>query len=159
MKQRHLMLLTLFAGAWSVSAAEAATHTFKKIQITDQFWCEGAYYGDFNHDGKRDICGGLFWWEGPGFKVRHAFRPGASKTSKTKKADGTEVTFPGYSGALGKVNDYSDNFLTYVYDLNGDGWDDIIVYGFPGTPVYWYENPQGKKNADGTEHWLPHKAI
>ena len=46
------------------------------------------------------------------------------------------------------MNDYSDNFLTYVYDFNGDGWADIIVYDTPGADAYWYENPHGKKNAD-----------
>jgi hypothetical protein len=144
--------------ALSVGAADYTLHTFKKIQITDQFWCEGAYGGDFNHDGKMDVCGGPFWWEGPDFKVRHEFRP-AAKTSKIKQADGTEVTIGGYIGGLGNQNDYSDNFLTYVWDFNGDGWDDIIVYGFPGEKAYWYANPQGKKNAEGTEHWPKFKAI
>jgi len=144
-----------------VSAAEESlvtAHSFKKIQVTDDFWCEGAYYGDFNHDGKMDICGGPFWWEGPDFKIRHEFRP-ATKTTKAKNPDGTEITFPGYSGAKGKINDYSDNFLTYTYDLNGDGWTDIIVYDTPGADACWYENPQGRKNADGTEHWARHKVI
>ncbi len=157
MKITQSLWLALLAGTWS-AAADTKLHTFNKIQITDEFWCEGAYYGDFNHDGKLDICGGPFWWEGPDFKVRHEFRP-ATKVTKAKKSDGTEGTFAGYSGAKGAINDYSDNFLTYAYDFNGDGWDDIIVYGFPGTEAYWYENPKGQKNADGTEHWKPHKAI
>ncbi|MEI6655727.1 MAG: VCBS repeat-containing protein [Verrucomicrobiota bacterium] len=149
------------AGMLVASAVEPPSHTlhtFKKIQVTDEFWCEGATYGDFNHDGKMDICGGPFWWEGPDFKIRHEFRP-ATKTTTTKGADGKESTFPGYSGAKGTLNDYSDNFLTYAYDFNGDGWADIIIYGHPGTDAYWYENPQGKKNADGSEHWTSHKAV
>ncbi len=147
----------VLAGALA-QAADQGADTFRMIQITDQFWCEGAYYGDFNHDGVQDVCGGPFWWAGPDFKQRHEFRP-ATKTSKIKKSDGTEITIPGYKGALGHENDYSDDFLTFVYDFNQDGWDDIIVYGFPGTAVFWYENPQGKKNDDGNEHWAPHKAI
>jgi hypothetical protein len=152
------LLPALVAAASLSQAADYTLHSFKKIQITDQFWCEGAAIGDFNHDGKKDVAGGPFWWEGPDFKVRHEFRP-AAKTSKIKKSDGTEVTIQGYKGALGNENDYSDNFLTYVYDVNGDGRDDVIVYGFPGEKCYWYENPQGKKAADGSEHWLQHKAI
>ncbi len=161
MTRSHLAFLTLLATALGASAAEApvySLHSFKKIQLTDEFWCEGAYYGDFNHDSKLDICAGPFWWEGPDFKVRHEFRP-ATKTSKGKSADGTEFTFAGYSGAKGNINDYSDDFLTYAYDFNGDGWTDIIVYDTPGADAYWYENPRGKKNADGSEHWTRHLAI
>lgn len=159
MTTNSLALVSLAALAVAANAADTTLHTFKKIQITDQFWCEGAFYGDFNRDGKLDIVGGPFWWEGPDFKVRHEFRSGANKVSKIKKADGTETSFPGYKGSLGNENDYSDNFLTYVHDFNGDGWDDVIVYGLPGTPCYWYANPQGKKSTDGTEHWPKHKAI
>ena len=126
MTHTPITLFTLLATALGVSGVEPqlyTLHSFKKIQVSDEFWCEGVSYGDFNHDGKLDISGGPFWWEGPDFKVRHEFRP-ATKTSKGKRADGTEFTFAGYSGAKGNINDYSDNFLTYVYDFNGDGWAD-----------------------------------
>ncbi|MBI5385763.1 MAG: VCBS repeat-containing protein [Verrucomicrobia bacterium] len=158
MTKTTLALAALAASATFAQAAGFTVHTFKKLQITDQFWCEGAHCGDFNHDGKTDIVGGPFWWEGPEFKVRHEFRP-ATKTSKIKKADGTEITIPGYKGALGNENDYSDNFLTYVHDLNGDGWADVIVYGLPGTPCSWFENPKNKKTPEGTEQWAAHKMI
>lgn len=136
-----------------------ARHIFKKVCITDEFWCEGANFGDFNHDGKKDICGGPFWWEGPAFRVRHTFRSGSDKISKTKNGGGSETVFSGYSGAKGQINDYSDNFLTYVADFNHDGWDDILVYGFPGTDAFWYQNPKGGKNREGIGLWIPHKAI
>ena len=38
---------------------------FTKIQLTDQFWAEGAAFGDFNKDGKNDVCYGPYWWAGP----------------------------------------------------------------------------------------------
>lgn len=153
-----LFLAGIFLGTQFTPAATYTVHTFKKIVLTDDFWCEGANLGDFNHDGKMDVAAGPFWWEGPDFKVRHEYRD-ASKTSKIKQADGTEITIPGWKGAKGHENDYSDNFFTFVHDLNGDGWDDIIVVGLPGEPVYWYENPQGRKSADGTEHWAKHRAM
>src|SRR4051812_5129712 len=31
---------------------------FKKIQLSDQFWAEGANFGDFNKDGKMDVVSG-----------------------------------------------------------------------------------------------------
>ncbi|HVV02194.1 MAG TPA: VCBS repeat-containing protein [Verrucomicrobiae bacterium] len=117
---------------------------FKKIQLTDQFWGEGANIGDFNHDGKKDIVCGPFWYEGPRFKTRHEFAP-ATATFKLKKPDGTEQTIPGFEGGLGVNNAYSDAFFAFTYDFNGDGWDDILIYGFPGKEARWYENPKGRE--------------
>jgi hypothetical protein len=135
-----------------LAAANAAPkiHYFKKIQATDQFWAEGADIGDFNKDGKMDVVSGPFWYQGPDFKVRHEFRP-ATASFKRKKADGTEETIPGFEGALGENNAYSDSFLIYTYDFNGDGWPDVINYGYPGKEVAWYENPKGREG-----HWQRH---
>src|SRR5258708_5627194 len=133
--------------------AQDRVHTFKKIQLTDQFWAEGANYGDFNHDGKMDVVSGPFWYEGPDFKKRHEFAP-ANTTFKRKKADGIEETIPGFEGGLGVNNAYSDNFFAFTYDFNGDGWPDILIYGFPGLDASWYENPRGR---DG--HWQRHQVI
>jgi hypothetical protein len=133
-------------------AATGTVHTFKKLQLSDEFWCEGADVGDFNHDGKMDVAGGPFWWAGPDFKVRHEFRD-ASRTSMVRQPDGTEITFPGYKGAKGHENDYSDNFFTFVADVNHDGWDDLLIIGLPSTELRLYLNPQGRKATDGSEHW------
>ena len=118
--------------------------TFKKVRLTDQFWAEGADIADFNRDGHPDIVSGPFWYEGPDFKKRHEIWP-ATATFKRQKSDGTEETIPGFEGALGEKNAYSECFLTYAYDFNGDGWPDVMVYGFPGAPAAWYENPKGKQ--------------
>src|SRR4051794_17210042 len=57
----------------NASAADYTIHTWKKLQLSDQFWSEGANIGDFNHDGKMDVASGPYWWEGPDFKVRHEY--------------------------------------------------------------------------------------
>ena len=137
-----------FTAAMSASilaaAAEPALHSFKKIQLTDEFWAEGAGFGDFNHDGKMDVVYGPFWWAGPDFKTHHEIYP-ATKTSKFKKADGTEATIRGYKGSLARENDYSDNFCTWGHDVSGDCWDDVLVVGLPSTDLRYYENPKGAK--------------
>src|SRR5437867_10708264 len=113
------------------SAASHTIHTFKKIQLTDKFWSEGATFGDFNHDGKPDVVSGPYWYEGPDFKKRHEYYP-ATQTFKKKMAESKEEIIEGFEGALGVNNAYSDNFFAFSYDFNKDGWDDILIIGFPG---------------------------
>lgn len=159
---------TPFAAALSLSAAVAVgasslptqaadgVHrviTFRKQVLTKEFWAEGAHVGDFNRDGKADVVSGPFWYEGPDFRTRHEFYP-ANKFFKVKKEDGTESTVPGYEGGLGKNNAYSDNFLCYAHDINGDGWDDVLVMGFPGAESWWFENPKG-----GPGGWKRHVTL
>jgi hypothetical protein len=145
-------LALIFASIAFVTATHGAdkSRVFKKIQLTDKFWAEGANYGDFNHDGKMDIVSGPYWYEGPEFKKRHEFYP-ANATFKLKKPDGAEEAIPGFEGGLGVNNAYSDCFFVFVYDFNGDGWDDVMTYGFPGKEATWYENPKGREG-----HWQPH---
>lgn len=99
--------------------------SFKRLQLADQFFAEGAYFGDFNRDGKPDVVAGPFWFEGPDFAKRHEYRPVKAYDPK----------------------DYSDNFLTYAGDFNGDGWTDILCVPFPGREGFWYENPAGQAGA------------
>jgi hypothetical protein len=140
-------------GALRAAAAAETAHHFQKTQLSDKFWCEGATFGDFNHDGQMDIVSGPYWYEGPDFKKRHEVYP-PIQTFTRKKPDGTEEKFEGFEGALGTENKYSDNFFAYSYDFNRDGWDDILIIGFPGEQSTWYENP---KSADG--QWKKHVVL
>src|SRR5439155_18953724 len=134
----------------STALAKDSVRSFKKLQLTDQFWAEGASYADFNHDGHMDIVSGPFWYEGPALKKRHEYAP-ANPGFKRQRADGTEETVPGFEGGLGTNNAYSECFLMFTYDFNGDSWTDILVYGFPGKEAAWYENPKGREG-----HWQRH---
>jgi hypothetical protein len=126
-------ILTLNALCIDHSArAEDNAVSFKKIQLTGDFYAEGSGLGDFNHDGKGDAVYGPYWYEGPDFKKKHEIYP-VEKFPPTK---------------------YATNFITFVSDVNGDGWDDVLVNSWPGKDVSWYENPQNK--ADG--HWKKHLA-
>lgn len=115
------------------AAASAAELKFKKFTLTEEFVAEGAHFADFDHDGDNDICSGRFIWKGPDFKERVSFAPKFEKEP--------------YDPAKG----YSDFFLTYTYDFNGDGWSDILAYSWPGKETWVFENPQNKK-----EEWTRH---
>lgn len=141
----------LLGACVSVSAQES--RKFKRIQLHDQFWSEGASFGDLNNDGKMDVIAGPWWWEGPDFKKRHEIYPPAA-TFDLKIGPMTSVKVPGYEGTLGSKNTYSDNFFVWVYDFNKDGWNDILVVGFPGKETWWFENPKGEDR-----HWTRHKIF
>ncbi len=151
----NLPSLVLLAVASTLPAAAQTKplHTFSKSVLNREFWAEGAHVGDFNRDGRKDIVAGPYWYAGPDFKERHAYYA-ATQTFQVKGADGVEKAVPGFEGGLGKNNAYSNNFLSYAGDLNGDGWDDVLVMGFPGEQTWWYENPKG---ASGP--WPRHMAL
>src|SRR5688500_12009958 len=98
MMTRCFFLLTILCAPIFVSAKDYSLHSFKKFQLTDQFWCEGANFGDFNRDGKMDLVSGPFWYEGPDFKTRHEYYPATEKFT-VKNPDGTTKEIPGFEGA------------------------------------------------------------
>jgi len=115
-------------------AQERALHSFERKQLTDVYFAEGANAGDINGDGKPDVVYGPYWFEGPAFEKKH------------------EIYAPKPQNREG----YADNFFNWIYDFNGDGWNDVFVVGFPGTPAYVYENPK-KDGFD--QHWKKHQVF
>ena len=152
MRIASALFTCLALGSPGLMAKDYLLHQFQRTQLSDKFWCEGATFGDLNRDGKGDIVSGPFWYEGPDYQKRHEYYP-PKATFKLKQADGTEKVIDGFEGALGKENRYSDNFFAFTYDFNKDGWNDILIIGFPGEATVWYENPKG---AEG--HWKKHIA-
>lgn len=152
MKPFHLPAFACLA-ALSLEAADYNLLSFKKLQLHDQFWSEGANFGDLNNDGHNDLVAGPWWWEGPEFKTRRAYAP-ATQTFDLKLGPMTTVKVPGFQGTLGRDNTYSDNFFAWTYDFNRDGFKDILVIGFPGKDTSWFENPKGKDQL-----WVRHRIF
>lgn len=145
-----LVIALVVSSGVSGVAAEYRVHGFKRVQLSDQFWCEGASFADFDNDGVNDVVSGPWWYQGPGYTNRHEiYAPQA--TFRLKLGPMTTVTVPGYEGALGVANTYSDNFFAFPRDFNGDGWMDVLVIGFPGKSTQWFENPKS-----GDRHWPRH---
>lgn len=125
--------LLVFSGS-SVFSQEYTLHKFERQQLTNVYYSEGANAGDLNNDGKPDIVYGPHWYEGPDFKTKH------------------EIYAPKAQNREG----YADHFFHWIYDFNGDGWNDILIVGFPGKPGYVYENP-GKGGFD--KPWKRHEVL
>ena len=112
------------------NALHAADVQWQRINLDKTFRSEGVAAFDVNHDGQVDVVAGDVWYEAPNWKMHEIRTPGK------------------YIAGQGLQRQLC---ATSAYDVNGDGWVDLICIGFPGADFHWYENP---KNAPG--HWKEH---
>ena len=116
-----LVCPALATGDEADPAAGSNVH-FKRRQLDAAFRSEGVAVADFNRDGKQDIAAGTVWYAAPDWEM-HAI------TAEPQEYN---------------PKNYSNSFCNFADDLNGDGWPDLIVVDFPGTPTWWFENPRGE---------------
>ncbi len=126
---------TLSLFVWSLLVAVPASARdvrFKKIVVDTTFRSEGVAVGDINHDGKIDIFAGDVWYSAADWKMDEIRPVGQYDGSKS----------------------YSQCFANFAQDVNGDGWVDSIIIGYPGEPCRWYENPKNKSG-----HWKERQVV
>ncbi len=92
---------------------------------------EGCDVADVNRDGTLDIIAGTHWFAGPDFAAR----------------------------PIREIPEVSSEFLAnngdHAYDLNGDGWVDVISADWLTSEIHWYENP-GKAALEKGLKWKEH---
>ena len=90
--------------------------------------------GDVNNDGFPDIVAGRLWYAGPEF-VPRPLRP-------------LELQPP----------EYARNNGEYLWDMNKDGWLDLVTTGYDDPNIYWFENPGSDHLEKGLE-WERHLLV
>ena len=98
---------------------------------------ESCAVADINRDGQPDIVYGAYWFEGPDW-LPHAIRPNHTAA------------------------EYMRANSDHVYDVDGDGWLDVIAGGWNEDGIYWYKNPgdgPAERGAPWEMHlpWEPHR--
>jgi hypothetical protein len=120
----------VLAGTWLAAQGPATppVPTFTKVILDGAFRAEGVALADVNRDGRIDVMAGNAWYAAP---VADA---ATTATAWTRHEIAPLESFDAPTG-------FSNAFHNFALDVNGDGWPDQVVLGFPGEPATWRANP------------------
>ncbi|MCA9087464.1 MAG: DUF1080 domain-containing protein [Planctomycetaceae bacterium] len=133
----------------SGEAVEGSQINWKKATLNQVFRSEGVCIADFDNDGRMDVSGGSQIYPSSLLEqLLNAPDSGNHAHPIPVKVPPEEFDPKGYS----------NSFMNYAEDLNGDGYLDLIVVDFPGKQSWWFENP-GAASAAGVEPvaWKRHE--
>ena len=112
-----IVFTSLFSVNVTLSAAEPKSLSWTKRNLfVGPF--ENCTTADLNRDGHVDIIYGPYWFAGPDFAPR-AYRAHMVGTN------------------------YLRNNSDHVWDVDGDGWTDIVTGYWDTNGIWWYQNPGG----------------
>ncbi len=100
---------------------------------------EGCAVADVDRDGKLDIIAGTHWFGAPDFIPRMI------------------RDIPQVSLGFG-ANEFYANNGDHVWDVDDDGWVDVISGGWTEAELHWYKNP-GKKALEKGWKWEPNLLV
>lgn len=124
--------LCVLLAAGVLASAAPAKISFERRQLDPLFRSEGVAVADWDRDGKLDVAAGSSLYSGADWAMRPLL-------GEPRKFD---------------PKGYSDSFLCFPDDIDGDGWTDLIVVGFPNAETAWLKNPGGAGGA-----WPRHVAV
>jgi hypothetical protein len=128
---------------------------FRKILLSDIFYAEGVGAGDLNRDGHMDVVAGPFYYLGPDFQeARELYLPATINIAGSEYPGGHPTP---QVGAITHGN-YPPSFMSWVYDFNNDGWNDVFkVMSFGPRPTFSghiFVNPKGERR-----HWDNYEVV
>ena len=122
--------LIVFGTALLLAAASRPEDIAFRVQMIDPGYSETVAVADLNRDGRPDIVSGEFWYEAPSW-TKHRLRQ------------------------IDYANGYIDNFTDLALDVDGDGYPDIVQFGYFSQNIVWLKNP-GKRGGAWTVSEMDH---
>jgi hypothetical protein len=124
-----LSAITFTALLLASGPAHAGDLAFERHVINDQTDYSAAALIDVNHDGQLDIVCGGDWYEGPHWQ-KH------------------------FVADVPRIRGRPDGFAHLEFDVNRDGWVDVITVNYRSRSIKWMEHP-----GESLGPWTTHIAV
>ena len=134
-----LGLIHVFWNTVSLASAEDAERFKFSVRCLMISPNEGCAIADVDNDGRPDIVAGTHWYAAPDFVPRPV------------------RDIPQVSLGFGSLDFYANN-ADLIWDVDGDGWKDVISGGWTESEIMWYRNP-GKVGLQRGWKWAPHLLV